>query len=74
MYFSNLLRMERVYYRKLVERRQFLQFFPIPTKSFYKIDHCLFTPVVLMINNSKTGRTFKAGQINPKALSQSLGF
>ena len=27
-----------------------------------------------MINNAKTGRTFKAGQINPKVLSESLGF
>jgi methenyltetrahydromethanopterin cyclohydrolase len=33
-----------------------------------------FAPAVLMINNAKTGRTFKAGQINPKVLAQALGF
>ncbi len=54
--------------------KPFLQIFREADKDFYKIDHGLFAPAVLMINNAKTGRTFKAGQINPKVLSESLGF
>jgi methenyltetrahydromethanopterin cyclohydrolase len=52
----------------------FLQIFLDAGKDFYKIDHGLFAPALLMINNAKTGRTFKAGQINPKVLAQALGF
>jgi methenyltetrahydromethanopterin cyclohydrolase len=54
--------------------KPFLQIFREADRDFYKIDHGLFAPAVLMINNAKTGRTFKAGQINPKVLSESLGF
>jgi methenyltetrahydromethanopterin cyclohydrolase len=54
--------------------KPFLQIFREADKDFYKIDHGLFAPAVLMINNAKTGRTFKAGQINPKVLAESLGF
>jgi methenyltetrahydromethanopterin cyclohydrolase len=54
--------------------KPFLQIFREADKDFYKIDHGLFAPAVLVINNAKTGRTFKSGQINPKVLTQSLGF
>ncbi len=54
--------------------KPFLQIFREADKDFYKIDHGLFAPAVLIINNAKTGRTFKAGQINPKVLAESLGF
>jgi methenyltetrahydromethanopterin cyclohydrolase len=54
--------------------KPFLQIFREADKDFYKIDHNLFAPAVIMINNVKTGRTFKAGKINPKVLSESLGF
>ncbi len=54
--------------------KPFLQIFREADKDFYKIDHNLFAPAVIMINNAKTGRTFKAGKINPKVLSESLGF
>jgi methenyltetrahydromethanopterin cyclohydrolase len=54
--------------------KPFLDIFLNAGKDFYKIDTGLFAPAVLMINNAKTGRTFKAGQINPKVLSQALGF
>jgi len=74
MYFSNLLLLERVYCRKLVERRQFLQFFPEADKVFHKIDHGLFAPTVIMISNAKTEKTFRAGKINPKVIAESLGF
>ena len=40
---------------------------------FYKIDQNLFAPAIIMINNRKTGRTFKAGEINKEVLETSLG-
>ena len=54
--------------------KPFLQIFREADRDFYKIDHGLFAPAVIMINNAKTGNTFKAGQINPKVLVESLGF
>ncbi len=54
--------------------KPFLQIFREADKDFYKIDHNLFAPAVLMINNAKTGKVFKAGEINPKILAESLGF
>jgi methenyltetrahydromethanopterin cyclohydrolase len=54
--------------------KPFLQIFREADKDFYKIDHGLFAPANLIINNAKTGKTFKAGQINHKVLAQSLGF
>jgi methenyltetrahydromethanopterin cyclohydrolase len=54
--------------------KPFLQIFREADKDFYKIDHGLFAPAVIVINNAKTGKTFKAGKINPKVLAESLGF
>lgn len=54
--------------------KPFLQIFREADKDFYKIDHNLFAPAVIMINNVKTGKTFKAGKINSTVLSESLGF
>lgn len=54
--------------------KPFLQIFREANRDFYKIDHGLFAPAVIMINNARTGNTFKAGQINTKILSESLGF
>ncbi|MDR0319033.1 MAG: methenyltetrahydromethanopterin cyclohydrolase [Nitrososphaerota archaeon] len=54
--------------------KPFLQIFREADKDFYKIDHNLFAPAVIIINNVKSGRTFKAGKINPKVLLESLGF
>lgn len=54
--------------------KPFLQIFREADKDFYKIDHGLFAPAVLIINNAKTGKTFKVGKINPKVLAESLGF
>ncbi len=54
--------------------KPFLQIFREADRDFYKIDHNLFAPAVLMVNNAKTGRVFKAGESNPKVLAQSLGF
>jgi len=54
--------------------KPFLQIFLNADKDFYKIDSGLFAPAVIMVNNAKTGRTFKAGKINPQVLAQALGF
>ena len=54
--------------------KPFLQIFREADRDFYKIDHNLFAPAVLMVNNAKTGRVFKAGEINPKVLAGALGF
>jgi len=54
--------------------KPFLQIFREADRDFYKIDHNLFAPATLMINNMKTGRVFKTGETNPEVLLQSLGF
>ena len=54
--------------------KPFLQIFREADRDFYKIDHNLFAPAVLMVNNANTGNVFKAGEINPKVLEESLGF
>jgi methenyltetrahydromethanopterin cyclohydrolase len=54
--------------------KPFLQIFREADRDFYKIDHNLFAPAVLMVNNAKMGRVFKAGEINSKVLAESLGF
>jgi methenyltetrahydromethanopterin cyclohydrolase len=54
--------------------KPFLQIFREADRDFYKIDHNLFAPSTLIINNAKTGKVFKAGETNSKVLLQSLGF
>ncbi len=39
---------------------------------FYKIDSSLFAPAMIIVNNLRTGRSFKAGQVNPWILKQSI--
>jgi methenyltetrahydromethanopterin cyclohydrolase len=54
--------------------KPFLQIFREADRDFYKIDHNLFAPAVLIINNVKTGQTFQAGQKNIEALKKSFNF
>jgi len=54
--------------------RPFLQIFKEANYDFYKIDPGLFAPAVLLVNNVKTGRTFKAGKLNVEILKQSMRF
>jgi len=53
--------------------KPFLQIFREADRDFYKIDHNLFAPAVIMVNNAKTGNVFRAGGINLKILEESLG-
>jgi len=41
---------------------------------FYKIDPGLFAPAVFVINNSKTGKTFRAGKIDMEVFKKSIKF
>lgn len=52
--------------------KPFLQIFREADRDFYKIDHNLFAPATLLINNAKTGNTFKAGKMNIEALKESF--
>lgn len=54
--------------------KPFLQIFRQADRDFYKIDHNLFAPSTLIINNAKTSRVFKTGETNPEVLLRSLGF
>jgi methenyltetrahydromethanopterin cyclohydrolase len=54
--------------------KPFLQIFREADRDFYKIDHALFAPALLIINNMKTGRILTAGEINARILKDSLGF
>ena len=53
--------------------KPFIKIFKEASYDFYKIDPNLFAPAVLIINNIKTGRVFKAGKINAETLAKSFG-
>jgi len=53
--------------------KPFIETFKEANCDFYKIDPNLFAPAVLIINNIKTGRVFKAGKINVETLAKSFG-
>jgi methenyltetrahydromethanopterin cyclohydrolase len=40
---------------------------------FYRIDPRIFAPSVIMVTNSRTGTTFKAGEINVQILKKTMG-
>jgi len=70
--------------RKLVEKapssasksygKPFFEIFKEASYDFYKIDPGLFAPAVLIVNNTKTGSTFKAGRIDVEIFKRSIGF
>jgi methenyltetrahydromethanopterin cyclohydrolase len=53
--------------------KPFIEILKEADSDFYKIDSTLFAPAVLIINNTRTGRVFKAGEINAEILKRSLG-
>jgi len=53
--------------------KPFIEIFKEANYDFYKIDPNLFAPAILIVTNVKTGRVFKAGEINVEALAKSLG-
>jgi methenyltetrahydromethanopterin cyclohydrolase len=54
--------------------KPFLQIFREADRDFHKDISQSFRPAVLMINNAKTGKVFKAGEINHKVPAGSLRF
>ncbi len=53
--------------------KPFFETFKEADYDFYKIDSGLFAPAVIMINNTRTGNTFKAGKIDAEVLRRSIG-
>jgi len=68
--------------KKLVEKapssvsksygKPFIEIFKEAGHDFYKIDPSLFAPAVLILNNARTGSTFKAGKVNVDVLKKSI--
>jgi len=54
--------------------KPFMEIFKEANYDFYKIDPNLFAPAVVIVNNVKTGKLFKTGEINVEILTKSLGF
>ena len=53
--------------------RPFLEIFKEAGYDFYKIDPGLFAPAVMVVNNVKTGKIFRAGGLNVNVLKRSIG-
>ncbi len=53
--------------------RPFREIFKEANYDFYRVDPGLFAPAVLIVNNAKTGSTFKAGRVNTDVLKRSMG-
>ena len=53
--------------------RPFLEIFKEAGYDFYKIDPGLFAPALIVVNNVKTGKIFRAGGLNAEVLKRSIG-
>jgi methenyltetrahydromethanopterin cyclohydrolase len=54
--------------------KPFMEIFKEAGYDFYKVDPGLFAPAVFVINNSKTGKTFRAGKIDVEVFKRSIKF
>jgi methenyltetrahydromethanopterin cyclohydrolase len=54
--------------------KPFIEIFKEANCNFYEIDPNLFAPAALVICNTKTGKAFRVGEVNPEILAKSLGF
>ena len=60
--------------RKLSEKSpRFLEIFKEADFDFYKIDPDIFAPAVVVVNNMRTGKVFRAGSLDIPVLKESLG-
>ncbi|MCJ7634240.1 methenyltetrahydromethanopterin cyclohydrolase, partial [Candidatus Bathyarchaeota archaeon] len=55
------------------ENPRFLDIFKEAGFDFYKIDPNIFAPAVVVVNNLRTGKTFRAGSLDIEVLKGSLG-
>jgi methenyltetrahydromethanopterin cyclohydrolase len=53
--------------------RPFLEIFKEAGYDFYKIDPGLFAPAVIVVNNVKTGKIYRAGNLNIEVFKRSIG-
>jgi len=67
---SSLLQEAR---RPTNKKARFIDIFKEAGFDFYKIDTDIFSPAIVSVNNMKTGRTFRAGNLDLEALKCSLG-
>lgn len=51
----------------------FIEIFRNAECDFYKIDPNLFAPAVFLVNNTRTGSTLRAGEVNVAVFKRSLG-
>jgi methenyltetrahydromethanopterin cyclohydrolase len=54
--------------------KPFMEIFKEAEYDFYKIDPGLFAPAVFIINNSKTGKTFRTGKMDLEIFKKSIKF
>jgi methenyltetrahydromethanopterin cyclohydrolase len=60
--------------RQLAQKNpRFLEIFKEAGFDFYKIDPDIFAPAVIILNNIKTGKTFRAGSLDIEVMKGSLG-
>jgi len=60
--------------RQLAQRNpRFLEIFKDAGFDFYKVDPNIFAPAIVTINNTKTGRTYRAGNMDMEVMKSSLG-
>lgn len=52
--------------------KPFMEIFKEAGYDFYKIDPGLFAPAVFVVNNSKSGKTFRAGKIDVEVFKKSI--
>jgi methenyltetrahydromethanopterin cyclohydrolase len=52
--------------------KPFIEIFKEAKYDFYKIDPDLFAPAVIIVNNLRTGNTFRSGEIKAEALTESF--
>ena len=60
--------------RELAQKNpRFLEIYKDAGFDFYKIDPNIFAPAIVSINNLKTGKTFRAGNLDVAVMKESLG-
>jgi len=60
--------------RQLAQRNpRFMEIFKDAGFDFYKVDPNIFAPAIVTINNTKTGRTYRAGNMDMEVMKSSLG-
>ena len=60
--------------RQLAQRNpRFMEIFKDAGFDFYKVDPNIFAPAIVTINNTKPGRTYRAGNMDMEVMKSSLG-